>query len=48
LIKQQTRRFVRQQGNWFREDDPRITWYDASQSAFAETVLARIRRFLEE
>ena len=47
-IKQQTRRFVRQQGNWFREDDPRITWYDASHPAFVETVLARIRRFLEE
>jgi len=48
LIKQQTRRFVRQQANWFREDDPRISWYDASQPAFSEAVLARIRGFLEE
>ena len=48
LIKQQTRRFVRQQANWFREDDLSISWYDASQPAFSEAVLARIRGFLEE
>lgn len=27
LIKKETRRFVRQQYNWFRLEDPRIQWY---------------------
>jgi len=45
LIKRHTRRFVRQQANWFREDDPEIAWFDASEPAF-EAVAARIRDFL--
>jgi tRNA dimethylallyltransferase len=28
-IKHDTRRFVRQQSNWFRKDDPQIRWHDA-------------------
>jgi tRNA dimethylallyltransferase len=28
LIKKETRRFVRQQYNWFRLDDTRIHWFD--------------------
>jgi tRNA dimethylallyltransferase len=28
LIKKETRRFVRQQYNWFRLDDQRIRWID--------------------
>ncbi len=31
LIKKETRRFVRQQYNWFRLDDVRIHWFDLSQ-----------------
>lgn len=31
LIKRHTRRFVRQQYNWFRLDDPRIQWLDAAR-----------------
>lgn len=27
-IKKETRRFVRQQYNWFRLDDPQISWFD--------------------
>jgi tRNA dimethylallyltransferase len=30
LIKKETRRFVRQQYNWFREDDEKIVWFDIS------------------
>ncbi len=30
LIKKETRRFVRQQYNWFRLDDARIAWFDLS------------------
>ncbi len=28
LIKRNTRIFVRRQANWFKPDDPRITWFD--------------------
>jgi len=30
LIKKETRRFIRQQYNWFRLDDPNIHWFDMS------------------
>ena len=36
LIKRHTRRFVRQQYNWFRLSDPRIRWFDLSQATEAE------------
>jgi tRNA dimethylallyltransferase len=41
LIKKETRRFVRQQYNWFRLDDPRINWFEA-EAGFQE-----VRNFLE-
>lgn len=31
LIKKETRRFVRQQFNWFRLDDPQISWFDLGE-----------------
>jgi len=46
LIKRQTRRLVRQQANWFHRDDPRVTWFDASELAFS-AVLAHIQSFLK-
>lgn len=45
LIKRHTRRFVRQQANWFRLDDPAINWFDVSSGEF-EAVAAQIKRFL--
>jgi len=45
LIKRYTRRFVRQQANWFREDEPSVVWFDVSSEA-SEAVLARIEGFL--
>ena len=45
LIKRHTRRFVRQQANWFRKDDPRIVWFEACETVF-EPVLAQMRGFL--
>jgi tRNA dimethylallyltransferase len=45
LIKKETRRFVRQQYNWFRLDDPRITWFEMSENL--EAVYQRVRGFLE-
>ena len=37
-IKRATRRFVRQQGNWFRLEDPRIHWLDAGEDPFPEAM----------
>ena len=42
-IKQQTRRFVRQQYTWFRLDDPRIRWLDLEEVGYDE-VLANVKR----
>jgi tRNA dimethylallyltransferase len=44
-IKRATRRFVRHQGNWFRNDDPRIQWLDASSDPYA-AALQLAREFL--
>jgi tRNA dimethylallyltransferase len=38
LIKKGTRRFVQQQYNWFRLDDPAIRWLDPSVIATADVV----------
>ncbi len=45
-IKRATRRFVRQQGNWFRQDDPLIQWLDAAAEPFGQ-ARARVESFLE-
>lgn len=45
-IKRATRRFVRQQANWFRRDDPRIHWLEAADEPFAQ-ALALVESFLE-
>ena len=37
-IKRATRRFVRQQGNWFRQADERIHWLDAGPGAHAAAM----------
>ena len=39
-VKQQTRRFVRQQYTWFRLDDPRILWFDLEDVGFEEVLAA--------
>jgi tRNA dimethylallyltransferase len=36
LIKRNTRTFVRRQANWFKPDDPRITWFRASDKLALE------------
>lgn len=46
LIRRDTRRFVRQQANWFRADDPAIEWFEASDQP-EQAVAARLERFLE-
>ncbi len=43
LIKKETRRFIRQQYNWFRLDDDRIYWFDAA----AENLYPQIKSLVE-
>jgi len=35
-IKRETRRFVRQQATWFREDDPSIRWFNLDETGYEE------------
>lgn len=43
LIKRATRRFVRQQANWFRADDPQILWHDVERLNIDQLVNDVIR-----
>ena len=49
LIKRNTRTFVRRQANWFKPDDPRITWVEASNEMVdrMETIIRRRLNDLE-
>jgi tRNA dimethylallyltransferase len=46
-IKFETHRFVRQQNTWFRQDDPRITWFDAGDEGVETAVLAHLQSWLD-
>lgn len=46
LIKKETRRFVRQQYNWFRLDDPQIEWFELSGEGWVEPC-KKIKTFLK-
>jgi tRNA dimethylallyltransferase len=44
-IQQATRRVVRHQYNWFRLDDPRITWFDVATDPYT-AALAEVGPFV--
>jgi len=44
-IKRASRRFVRQQANWFRRDDDRIQWFDAADDPY-DAALDLVRTFI--
>jgi tRNA dimethylallyltransferase len=44
-IKRATRRFVRQQANWFRDEDPRIHWFEAQPDPYP-MVLELVQAYL--
>jgi tRNA dimethylallyltransferase len=47
-VRQATRRFVRHQANWFRQDDPRIQWFDVGpgyEAGVLTWVRDRVDRF---
>lgn len=43
-VKFETHRFARQQATWFRQDDPRIHWFDAGDE---QTAIASIAAWLD-
>ncbi|MCC6904477.1 MAG: tRNA (adenosine(37)-N6)-dimethylallyltransferase MiaA [Anaerolineae bacterium] len=45
LIKRETRRYIRQQYNWFRLDDPGIHWFDLDR-VLPEAVVMRVRSLI--
>jgi tRNA dimethylallyltransferase len=47
LIKKGTRRFVQQQYNWFRPDDPAIRWVDPGEAGAAADLLSELRAAYE-
>jgi tRNA dimethylallyltransferase len=47
LMKRNTRIFVRRQANWFKPDDPRITWFPADDALMPQ-MEPEIRRRLNE
>jgi len=44
-IKSKTRKYVRQQANWFRDNDPNITWFTVSTDPYDE-IFGEIQHFL--
>ncbi len=46
-IKFETHRFARQQATWFRQDDPRIHWFDLGEEGVEAAVLTTIRASLK-
>jgi tRNA dimethylallyltransferase len=47
-IKRETRRFIRQQYNWFRLNDPRIHWLDVGQAHPGPLALALVQETFGE
>jgi tRNA dimethylallyltransferase len=43
-IKRETRRFVRQQANWFKPDDPAINWFDVVEWESASKTIEQFVR----
>jgi tRNA dimethylallyltransferase len=44
-IRSKTRKYVRQQANWFQKDDPAIRWFDISIDSY-EQIIEEIQHFL--
>jgi tRNA dimethylallyltransferase len=45
-IKFETHRFIRQQSNWFRLDDPNISWFDIEKESWPEKASEEVRKWL--
>jgi len=47
-IKFETHRFARQQGTWFRQDDPMTAWFDMGEANAETAVFAYVGRWLAD
>jgi len=47
LIKKNSRQFVRRQANWFKENDPKIHWFEMNEKTTRE-ISELIRGWLVE
>ena len=47
-IKFETHRFIRQQSNWFRLDDPNITWFEVENESWREQAREVVQEWLIE
>ncbi len=47
-MRRATRVYVRRQGNWFKEHDPNIKWFNAGQQGIASEVVTFIRAVLHD
>ena len=45
-IKFETHRFARQQNTWFRQDDPRIAWFELGEAGVETAVIDHIQSWL--
>ena len=45
-VKYETHRFIRQQSNWFRQDDPNISWFDVEESGWQKRATEDILNWL--
>ncbi len=47
-MRRATRIFVRRQGNWFKEDDPNIAWFEAGEANVGEKTSSFIQKAVSE
>ncbi len=46
-MRRATRIFVRRQGNWFKESDPNIHWFQPGETDISEPMTSHIRAWLD-
>jgi tRNA dimethylallyltransferase len=47
-MRRMTRVYVRRQGNWFKENDPNIRWFEAGKAGVVDEIEAFIRTILHQ
>jgi tRNA dimethylallyltransferase len=47
MMKRNTRKFVRRQANWFKNDDPNIRWFQMGSES-KKSIEVTIREFLQK
>ena len=47
-MRRMTRVYVRRQGNWFKENDPNIRWFEAGKADVVDEIEAFVRTVLHQ